>query len=310
MNTNMGTITITDKSGAVTAACDCDEPKVGVFQKLMESAKGILHIKDSSSNLSDQDTRVAIQSALSDTENFFWIMSVFDHGDGTGMFVFESFESGKLFEQSFSINDDGIVTIGEEKTEVRPVTQFVPVSKELTDAEAGTIQTQENSMKDKDQLVNDLIANEASSFEDGDRDWLSTLEESQLAKMSPVVNEEPAPAPIEEPPVVEEEVVPTPVTTEEYIASAPAEVQAVLNESLGMHRSRKDALVKGILANSRNQFSEPDLQSKGLPELESIAALATNITYEVGSIGQGAPTINDDSIPPPPDLFVLKKDAA
>lgn len=288
-------------------SCDCKVEQKGKFQKAMELVGNVFGFKSQSATMSDADVRTAIASRLAEEEDFFFIMAVFDHGDGSGKFVYESFMQGKLFEQDFNVSESG-VSLGEERVEVRPVTQFVPVHN------AGAMSTQqENDMNPKDQLVQELIANEATQYSEDDRDWLSTLEESQLAKMSPVVNEvveeeeggdgeELPAAAIEEPAVVENAA--KPVSTDDYIAAAPDEVREVLSESLRLHRSRKDALIAGILNNARNKFTKDQLCKKGLDELESIASLAKDITYE-GMAPTGASQHEDDGAPPAPQVFDL-----
>lgn len=187
---------------------------------------------------------------------------------------------------------------------------------EVVDNHDGSIQ-ENSTMKPKDQLVEGLIANEATQYSEDDRDWLSTLEESQLARMSPVVNEEeggkegeelPEAAVTEEPAEeVEEPAVnaaPTPVSTEDYIASAPSEIREVLDSGLRMHRARKQKLVDGILANKRNTFSKEQLCTKGLDELEAIASLAEDISYEGNApTGASAHESADDAPPPAPDVL-------
>jgi Uncharacterized protein conserved in bacteria (DUF2213) len=306
--------------GNTPAECSCEEKK-GVFQKIMEAAGDFFQFRGNSKTLGDNDTRTAIQGALSSEEQWFWILTVFDDGDGSGVFVYESFDTGKLFEREFTITDEGAVTIGAEKTEVRPVTQFVAVSPEDGDVSTnndGSIQ--ENSMKEKDQLVADLIANEATAYSEDDRDWLSTLEESQLAKMSPVevdgagsgAGDDDEGAAGDEGAggdgAIENAAQP-PVTTDEYIDAAPEEVKEVLNEGLKMHRSRKDALVTSLLANARNRFTKEQLEGKGITELESIASLASDISFE-GAVPTVSSVNDDDAPPPPAQLFDLNPDAA
>ena len=306
-------------------ACACDTEKKGRFQKIMETMGNIFAFRDSAENISDADIRTAIAAELANTEDFFWIMAVFDHGDGTGTFVYESFMAGKLYQQEFNVSEDG-VSIGEERTEVRPVTQFVPVKSSQSDvtdnadANAEATSTQEKSTMDKDQLVQGLIDNASTQFSEDDRDWLSTLEESQLAKLSPTNNEgdgEEEEVPLaaaeeeEETTEVEEPSNNKRVTTEEYIANAPDEVREVLDESLRMHRSRKSSLIKGIMANSRNKFTEAQLKSKGLGELEAIAELATDVSYEGASPLLSAQSRgDDDGVPAPIPLFDLNKKSA
>jgi hypothetical protein len=77
-----------------------------------------------------------------------------------------------------------------------------------------------------------------------------------------------------------------------------------------MHRARKDALVGALIANSRCKFSKEELEDKQIPELENLASLAVDISYE-----GAAPSLTNlqesDAIPPAPLLFDLNQaDAA
>lgn len=165
---------------------------------------------------------------------------------------------------------------------------------------------QENSTMDKDQLVNGLIDNASTQFTDDDRDWLSTLSEAQLARLTPVVNEGASEEQTQETETISDQESSQPVSTEDYIAGAPEEMQAVLNEGLRMHRSRKDAVVKNIMENARNTFSREDLECKGLSELESIASLATDISFEgAAPVSNSGNAEEDDAPPPPPQVFDL-----
>lgn len=181
----------------------------------------------------------------------------------------------------------------------------------IDNAETQDGSIQENSMNEKDQLVNDLVANATTSFTEDDRAWLSTLEESQLAKLSPVINEE-----VEALEEVEEVVVEDPtspeapetlkaVSTEEYIAAAPDEVRDVLNEGLKMHRNRKESLIKSLMDNARNTFSKEQLNAKSVPELEAIASLATDITFEGAAPIVSRNSVDNDAPPAPIALFDL-----
>ena len=324
-NTAVAKITATGEGEcgcADVTDCQCEEPKKGIFQKIMEFAGNALQFTDNSANLSDADTRTAVQSALAASEDFFWIMAIFDGGDSSGLVVYEDFMSGKLFEREFTITDN-TVTIGDAKTEVRPVTQFVAVQPEAevtdnSDASesiaADTTQLQENSTMNKDQLVQGLIDNKSSQFSEDDRDWLSTLEESQLAKLSPVEVEESDDEVTDNigtvvggaDAVAEADV--APISTDDYIAGAPEEVQAVLNSGLRMHRQRKAALVKGLLANKRCTFNAAQLEGKPLEELEAIAILAgEEVSYEANAIRDNSNRADDNAPPAPIQLFDLSK---
>lgn len=308
MHTNTGNDIITTSDGT----CDCEpgDEKKGIFQKIMEKAGDILGIVNNGKDLSDNDTRTAIQSALGNTESYFWIMAVYDDGDGSGIVVYESFDNGKIYERDYSIKDSS-VTIGADKFEVRPVTQFVRVTPDgdVTDNSEGATNTetpdgsiQENSTMNKDQLVQGLIDNASTQFTEDDRDMLTALEENVLVKMSPIgapVVDEVIEEIIPDADVVIENAAPKAVSTDEYIAAAPDEVRQVLNSGLKMHRSRKDALIKGILENARCTFTQEQLDVKPIDELESLASLATDIDFSVNG-GHLVDNSTDDDAPPTP----------
>ena len=291
------------------------------LKRLMQRASAIFAPRDNSEGISDRDLRIALDIAITDDEqDFIFVTAVFQGDDNSGTVVYEKGFEPLFFERSFTMNDDGSVTLGDEKTAVRPETKFVPIELSGTDSD-GTIQ--ENAMNQKEELVNGLIANDASQFTEEDREWLISLEEAQLAKLSPVdnadddadsgdgsdANDNDNTDAIDLHPVAGADGDGTPVSTEDYIADAPEEVQAVLNQGLSMHRARKSALVGALVANSRCKFSKDELESKEIPELENLAALAVDISYEgaspVLSIARGA----DDAVPEPPQLFDLNQTA-
>ena len=189
-----------------------------------------------------------------------------------------------------------------------PIVSTEPVVNEST-----TIQ--ENVMNEE--LVNDLITNEGTQFSEDEREWLSSLDEDQLKKLSPVVNSEPttpppavaepeAPAaPVSEPVVTNA----SPITTDAYIADAPEEIRQVLNSGLKMHRDRKDALIEGLTANARCKFTAEQLQAKDIEELENITALASDISFEGQATTLSVNTAADEDAPPPaPEIFSTNPD--
>jgi hypothetical protein len=85
-----------------------------------------------------------------------------------------------------------------------------------------------------------------------------------------------------------------PKTAEEFIANAPIEIQKLLNGGLRMQGEQKDEYVKAIMANKRNKFTEAQLKSRDLDELELMSALA-DVEENLDFSGRGgAPAINVD----------------
>jgi hypothetical protein len=286
---------------ACTSAVEIAEEQKGLFQKLLEKGKDLFSFENNSLAMSDGDVRTALFSALTiSTDRPIWIMAVFQDSDGTGDVVFEEGFDGTLFQQQFSINEPtGEMTISGDRIAVRPVTKFVPV--EVTTNEELNVQptTQQENNMSKEQLVQALITNEGTQYTDADSTWLNALEEDQLQRMTPVVAEEDPALEVEEliAPIAEEGI----PTLEQYLSKAPTELQSVLSEGIKLQQSRKTSLVDGILANSRNTFSKEDLTAKDIRELEGIASLAVDISFE--ALGQ-LPVVNnaDDTQPAPAPL--------
>ena len=152
--------------------------------------------------------------------------------------------------------------------------------------------TKEDLNMAKEQIIKSFIENDKLTFNEDDREWLESLSEEQLVKMqvnyhaleakdpepkddgdladgddgTPAVNADAGtPEPKDEP---------KPKTPEEFISSAPVEMQEVLTNGLKMFRDKKSKLVKGLLANKRNKFTEEQLKARSLEELENLVELS------------------------------------
>lgn len=157
-------------------------------------------------------------------------------------------------------------------------------------------QEEQRIMDKKQELVNFLIQNGKLGWAETDRDALMALDEAVLDKMKtsyealqkePEPKKEPEPAPdkkeepvvnaepeVKKEPEQKAEPEPKPKTPDEFIANAPDEMKEVLSEGLKMHRAKKDTLVKALLANKRNKFTEEQLRAKKTEELEALVELA------------------------------------
>lgn len=282
----------------IKAACSCgghvEEPtpmvvenENKVFAKLREmagsiSSWGMSLRSNAGASLSDSDTREAIRAALSTEGTYAWIMAVFQESPGVGKVVYESGYEGKLYERSFSIAAEGGVSLGAEILEVRPVTQFVPVTINAGKT-ANVPSVQETKMLKKDQVAA-LIANAATKFTEKDTDFLMGLEEAQLELLEPVVNAAPV-TPVVKP--IEPEVDDEPVTLSSYLANAPAEVRSVMNSAIQLQTNHRKSLCTGIIANKRNKFTQVQLEGFDLATLENLAEMAEVSSYAGTSIGQG-----------------------
>lgn len=143
--------------------------------------------------------------------------------------------------------------------------------------------------KEKEKIVNGLIDNEKTKWEEGDKEFLLTLEDDQLVKFEPV-EVEPEDSPNDPQPSEgtarhgdpspeqnkEKEKDDKEVTVNEYVQNAPPEIQDMLKEGLATRSEQKKNLVANILKNEKNRFTEDQLNAKPLGEIQAIAELCGN----------------------------------
>jgi hypothetical protein len=206
-----------------------------------------------------------------------------------------------LYKQSYSVDANGSVQMGEaEPQTVKEVVSY----KSITNNQQEVV----NMPKDKSdqgccpEKVQLLIENEATPFTDDDHDWLSALTEEQIDKLAveeqadeggdgdgegksdvAKVAEETANAAMGK--VSGKEDTPKAQTVDEYIANAPAEIREVLTNGLRMHRTRKAEVVKSILDNKQNSFSQQELEDMDIAILERMLKLAVADADYTGSGG-------------------------
>lgn len=163
-----------------------------------------------------------------------------------------------------------------------------------------TVSTQESTNMDKKALVDGIIANKDLDWTEEEREALMNLSEKrlqQIANPQPVANaqptqkQEPAPTanqpcpcalvqPSQQQPVPQQQ--PAPVlntqkkqmTTEDWMAQAPAEIQEMINNVRQQQEGHKAELITVILANERNQFTEDWLKSQSIDILQGLAQIA------------------------------------
>jgi len=191
-----------------------------------------------------------------------WISEVYDT-----YFIYSKGE--QYWKQAYQIDAAENAALSGNPMEVKRVISF----------EVITNSVQENIM-DKKQKVDAVLAGN-KSFVEGDRQWLESQTEEILGKLIPVKNEEVVvvtepevkgeKAPVTEPAPAQNE---APKTAEEYLATAPAEVREVFQESLQALATNKAELVTKITANTRNTFTKDQLGVMSVNQLKAIAALA------------------------------------
>ena len=78
-----------------------------------------------------------------------------------------------------------------------------------------------------------------------------------------------------------------PMTLSQHLENLPIEMRTLLQSGLNDQAAQKVALVKGIKASERNQFSDSDLESMDIPALQNLAAFANVSVPAADYLGQG-----------------------
>jgi hypothetical protein len=237
--------------------------------------------------LSFDDTRNLIYTALKDKNVDAWIADIFDD-----YFVYD--KSGKFYKQIYIVKDS-MVTLKGLPTQVSKKISYEIIN-------------ERNVKMDKQKLVDSLISNKITLWEEKDRESLMAMNEDVLAKMIPIENrksadeiaaEEEAKKKKEEEAKKNEETIknepPKPQTAKEYIEKAPKEIQAVLSNGLDTYNQVKTRLIGVITANKKNIFTKEQLESKDVNELRGIARLCAEDEKDITKndySGQGDPVID------------------
>jgi hypothetical protein len=251
--------------------------------------------------MSHEETRSMLSSALREKENDAWIEEVHNV-----YFIYET--GGKLYKQDYSVVDGIVSFVGLAKLVERQVT-FVEV-----------IGLSDNNKKgqnmNKKKIVDALISNENTSWNEDHREKLMEMDEDILANMSADMEElsetiksnqemkdeketngkkEETTSNKGEKEVTANTEKDKPKTMEQYIADAPPEIRESLKMSVNTMNAEKDRLIEIIKNNEQNSFTEEHLKTMDIQMLQAMAQLAgpAPTDNEIGShtiplyLGQG-----------------------
>lgn len=210
----------------------------------------------------------------------------------------------KLYKQAYKIVDEKVELEG-SPTEVVERTNYVEVTAQaakkdeqskpvLTDSVEPNFK-QEVSKKMVDEkrklVVQELVKN--GHFCEKSVEWLETMEAAQFDQIVALAAKKEEPVtpvtpPVSPAPAINEEKkdIPKVLTFNEILATADPEDREMFEEGRKLGRAKKDAMVKGIMANKRNRFTEDQLKAKPLAELEALAELAVETPSYLGNAGQ------------------------
>ncbi len=253
--------------------------KNGVISRISRSL-----VEKITNEISFDDTRQRLQSILREKfpdEDYIWIEDVFDD-----YFVYE--KAASLYKQEYEDVDGSISFVGLPVVVVKE-TNYVTMVKNRKDKKM--------AKKKKEAIVNSLIANEATLWEEDDKETLMAMELDVLGKMIPVENDD---ADEEAKKKKEKEAVANAAkkeaaeaeakkkkekeavenketeskTADEYIAGAPPEIQSMLRNGMDSYKEEKAKIIAFITKNERCKFTKEELEAKELTELRTLSVLA------------------------------------
>jgi len=234
----------------------------------------------------------------------------------------------KMYRRDYSVNDNGELTFAEEPTEVRKQVTYVTLTR------GGLIRRTNNNnskkevtnMSDKiakpccEDAIDALIANEKTVYTAEAKPWLLTLKEEEIAKL--VQNEVKKDPPVKTEPVVEAnaETKPADVTAnatpkfekvEDFLESVPNEFKEQFSSGLRLHQEARTKMVKAILDNTEDVWTEDKLKVMEIETLENVfKSVVTTTVADYSLNGVETVEVNIDGEEPLLPPFATKKATA
>lgn len=274
-----------------------DLPKV--FKDLAQKGYAVSPVVNEPGYRQITETLQSKLNAMDKADRTYYLQDVF-----ADYFVYavQDMEQGSqtLYKRTYSIDVNDEVEIGDSPTEVRKKTEYVTMGK-MVRTKFNNNSKKGGKMACCEDKVDRLIANKLTRFSADDKEWLMSLEESQLDRMSP---KEPEKKEVTPPPQVNKEEVIDEFkgslkSIEDYTKLMPEEMKAMVNEGVTLHKERREKLIKGIMDNTKDVWEEDTL--KEMP-IETLERVAKSIGKPVDYSGMGQPptthTAGEDEEPP------------
>lgn len=202
----------------------------------------------------------------------------------------------KLYQQSYSVNDNEQVEFSGDPVEVRQEVSYVPVTNKKRvrkpnhnkenkfinkKEEVIEMSTEKNTpCANKKAKVDELINCKLTNFTEEQREWLMEQEDSTLDLFKvnqPEVNSEEGTEQDQPKQVTKEEAIQALKEeggikdTEEYLSILPNDVQESTRSALRLQKQHRSRLVDSIVNHSKDVWSKEDLESESTEKLEKIA---------------------------------------
>jgi hypothetical protein len=286
------TVLSATSKGRLRVNCDCKDKMtlMQLAEQELQDSKDVpvraLHYFIAQAIPSDMlsiDVMTALRSELSKSDDCYVGAFTQTHA------VYTKYDDGKfrMYRQSFAVDNEGKVTLGDDAEEIMLMTRIVPAQ--------GTDEDIDNQPKEDDMPENKPKA------QDG--------QETPAVEPTKEVETTPEAPAAETPAEPVAQTASKAVTAQEYVAQAPAEIREVLQTSLNVHQERKAQLIKDLKDTGRCGFDDAYLKAQTLEVLEGLQKLANTPSYE----GRAAPAPSVQKVlnyTPAPSVFGKKAQPA
>jgi len=216
----------------------------------------------------------------------------------------------KLYKRKYTIKDNGEIEMDNELVPVIQQIDYVELSDHSDDVDVNNEKEGEDKMSEEKtgcpEKVTQLIENESTKFDETDREWLETLNESQIDKLIPekveAKEDKPTTNDKEDTSVVNSkedksgnEKIPPLATFESILDSADPKVKEQLLYGARSYEKDRTALIEMIANQEGSKFSKEALETTSIEMLEKMASLITPTVNYQGNVGGITPEVTTHS---------------
>ena len=207
----------------------------------------------------------------------------------------------KMYRRSYTIDEAGVVTLGDDMEEVRKELNYVPVTAPTgneNNSHVEETQTKEDTpMVNAERVtkVNALISNGA--FTEADRTFLENCDCPQFTRIEtlaarPNGDGKPAEAPVK----ANEEAKPAVASFESLLANAPADIQAQFKYNKEKFAQHRTGVIARIKANATNKLTDEQMAPMSIEVLEAMANSIAPVANYNGGQGTFTQVDNDTAV--------------
>jgi len=268
-----GACSIEDGAGLLRNAAKNKDPKSKLAAHYLEIVNE-LSATDLYNKLSD-----LVQEADADQIPGTYVVDVWDP-----FFIYHD-PKGGVWYQKYKTENDEVKLEGTRQAAEKDTRYKLADGTYVGNVRAANKETAMNE-KERKALADKAISNAKSPWTEDDREDLLKMADNHLEWVANAMEPMEKPegegegkpkAPKAEPKVEttkETATANTEPTVDEYIEQAPEGMRDMLRQGIASHVAEKDGMVKKIMANARNTFTQEQLDAKDMSELKGIAMLA------------------------------------